>query len=114
MAVPVVASGGPDVPSELTACAVPVGLNSIVGAAPKATRGSRRLTVPSWFGSVTMLRSAAGYGYAVSAHRFDAVSCVAGAEGVPISSTVRNCPATGQLNRTRMMRLVDTALSRAC
>jgi hypothetical protein len=72
------------------------------------------LTGPSWFGRVTGLWSAGGYGYAVSLQRFDAVSCGIGADGVPMSSTIRNRLGLGQLNRTRMMRFDETAFRRAC
>src|SRR5687768_3019989 len=63
-------------------------------------------TGPSLFGSVVRSVSGAGYGYATRSHRLAASSIPA----LPVTSTTRIWPATGQLNRTRMATLDATAV----
>ena len=92
---------------------MPSGQNSSVGDALNVTGDGSVRTAPSWFGRVTGSLSFAGYFHFVSLHRSLALSFASGLLGLPINSTTRYLPVSGQLKRMRIGRLALTAVSRA-
>ena len=106
---PVVGSStGHGFPLPTSLCTVPSGQNSSVTDALNVTFEGSVRTAPSWFGRVTGSLSFAGYFHFVSLHRSLALSFASGLLGLPINSTTRYLPVSGQLKRIIVLESAET------